>query len=167
MMELLAGVSTGLLVGMAAAWWVWGREPALALSQAGLPLNPGWPAALPPPRVGRQVWVAPDVGSRAALSAALARRLATSGPVLLVGAASVTAAGVYRPSGDASDAAALRDAADALVGDALILVDGPSPALAGLLVSDKPVLAVLAASDPRPEGAAVTMVDGPMALERS
>jgi len=167
---LLAGVSSGLLGGLAAGWWLWGRAAPLRISPAGLPLRVPWPETLPPPRVGRQIWVTPDAASRRALTSALARRLAWAGPVLLLsdeaGSAVTAAPGVYRPTVDADDPAALLAAARGLVGDGILLVEGPRPPLAALLASDLPVLAVLAEGDPVPPGASIAArVDGPTALE--
>lgn len=163
---ILAGLSTGLILGAVGAWWLWGRAAPVRLSPAGLALRVPWPETLPPPRVGRQIWVAPDAGSRRALVEALARRLAWAGPVLLVSDSPLSAAGVYRPALDEEAPEALLAAARAMVGEGILLLEGPRPILAALMASDVPALAVLAEGDPLPPGVAVSArLDGPADLE--
>jgi hypothetical protein len=74
----VTALGTGL-VALAAGVWRERRPPAMARVAAAAMT---WPAALPPARAGRQVWVVPQ--HRAELVRLLARHLVTEGPVFLL-----------------------------------------------------------------------------------
>jgi hypothetical protein len=149
----LGGLSTGGLLAFGGAWWVWGRRRPLVLVPAGLPARARWPERWPPPRVGRQLWVAPDAAARGRLVSALAARLAAGGPVVHCGGEPRALPGVYRPLEDVDPV----EAALALPGEAILLVEGADPRLSALLTeAPLAVLAVLAIGEPLPDGVVPT-----------
>jgi len=173
-LALFSGAALGMVSALGVGWFTWGRRRRPPMAAAGLPEAPPWPAALPPPRVGRQLWRVPDRAARREVVAAAMPAWSVGGALLVPCAADraplrealAGALGVFRPVEEEPFPDEVLATAQRLNG-AAVVVSGAMEDLDELLADARlPVLVVLAEGEGDSAAAGVTLerVEGGLAI---